>query len=276
MKDIIKRTGLLPYVLVIAILIAGLAGLTMLDNARAAGGGDGPGNVTAKAYTAGVTKGTFVKLTTAGVIDTAAAATDNIVGVCRTTADANQLTSYAPVGSQTAVTSGEAIAVGDQLTAGAGGKAFVIDDSGALTQRVPAIATTVAAAADTSVNCVVVSSTVIGFADAMTAITGNVALDANSSGRVHNVTADAVITLPATDVGVTYTFVCDGLDTTVQISLSPNASDVIRGMGSIGVDDKDWINTKGTAAKGDCVTIVADGAEGWFIVRQSGTWAAEG
>ena len=274
MKDMLKRSGLLPLVLVVALLVAGLAGLNMLGNARAAGSG-GAGNITAQAYTSGVTKGLFCKLTSAGVIDDASAESDKVVGVCRFTADANQMTTYAPVGSQTAVTSGEAIAVGDLLTAGTGGKAFVVSDSGSLTQRVAAIATSAAAAADTSVNCVVVASTVIGLADTTSAIAASATLTAASSGLVMRVTADATLTLPATDVGVTYTFVNGGADGGVCITLDPNSDDKIVGMGVTGDDNKDWINTKTTATKGDRITIIADGSDGWFIVRQSGTWAAE-
>jgi hypothetical protein len=116
-----------------------------------------------------------------------------------------------------------------------------------------------------------------GFSSSMTAVTGNVTLDANSSGVVFNVTATAVITLPATAVGVTYTFIMDAPDGTAQISLSPNSSDKIRGMSRVGVDNKDLINTLATAKRGDYVIIVGDGAagNGWNIVRQSGTWAAE-
>ena len=274
MKDFLKALGPLPLILTIAILIAGLAGLNMLEIARAAG--DGPGNITAKAYIAGVTKGTFVKFTAAGVIAPATAASDNIIGVCRRTADANQQTSYAPVGSQTTVTSGEAIAVGDLLTCDPNSEASVVDASQALGQRIAAVALTAAAAQGTAVDVVVMAGYSAGLTDSMTAITGATSLNANSSGVVHNVTATAVIALPPTDVGIVYTFICDGPDGTVQISLSPISADLIRGRGSAGVDNKDWINTLATAKRGDYVTIVADGDGGWFIVHQSGTWAAEG
>ena len=152
MKDIIKRIG--PWPLILAAVALSVIGVGALENALAAG--DGPGNVTAKAYTSGVTRGLFVKLTSAGTIDTATAATDSVVGVCRKTAAANKMTSYAPIGSWTTVTSGEAIAVGDLLTAGTGGKAFVLDAADASTQRVAAIALEAAGEADETIDVIVV------------------------------------------------------------------------------------------------------------------------
>ena len=380
-----------------------LAGLAALDRSMA-DGGPGSANISAKAYTSGVTAGTFVKLQAAGVITPATVASDAVVGICDTTAASGQLTSYAPPGAQIYVTSGEAIAVGDLLTAGTLGKAFVLDADDSLTQRIGAVALSAATGANQSVRVVVVvgavetklattgnvtitgnlklptnnaiqfrdanctissgaadnlgiaafgniivsggtldlysegellidtgsivvstddlaftvtnpitssgplvlqttsalrlrdanstiaspatgtlalysssritaESPIVGVNEALTAITGNVTLDANSSGIVFNVTADAVVTLPATAAGITYTFICDGADGTVQISLSPNSSDLIRGKGYAGADNTDWINTKTTAHKGDFITIVGDGAAGWFIQRQGGTWA---
>ena len=153
MKDIIKRIG--PWPLILAAVALSVIGVGALENALAAG--DGAASVTAQAYTSGVTKRLFVKLTSDGVIDTATAASDSVVGVCRKTAAANQLTSYAPIGSWTTVTSGEAIAVGDLLTAGTGGKAFVLDAADAVTQRVAAIALEAASGADETIDIIVVA-----------------------------------------------------------------------------------------------------------------------
>jgi hypothetical protein len=271
----IARQSIIPLIL-IGLVVAALAGLSALDNAQAQS--QGPGNVTARAYTSGVTAGTFVKLQAAGVITPATAATDKVIGICRKTAAAHQLTSYAPVGAQTTVSTDEAVAVGDLLVCDPNSKARVVDASQALQQRISAVALEAAADANAhTIDCVVVAGYTPGFSSSMTAITGNVTLDANSSGVVFNVTATAVITLPATALGVTYTFIMDAPDGTAQISLSPNSSDKIRGMTRPGVDNKDLINTLATARRGDYVIIVGDGAagNGWNIVRQSGTWAAE-
>jgi hypothetical protein len=437
----LTRSRFLLLTLSSIVVVAGGTGLVVIPICGA-DVGPGTANISAKAYSSGVTAGTFVKLQAAGVITPATAAGDAVVGVCDTTAAAGQLTSYAPVGAQIYVTSGEAIAVGDLLTAGTAGKAFVLDADDSVTQRIGAVALSAAGGADVAVraivvaavvetklattgnvtitgnltlpttnalklrdadtsisssgagtmdiaattlvkssahirlatdkqlqfrdgNCFIASNTadnldinavgivaldggslslyttggllfdcgsvdvstddlgftvtnpitssgpiaiqstsalrlrdanstinspatgtlalysssritaespILGVNETLTAITGNVTLDANSSGVVFNVTADATVTLPATAAGITYTFICDGADASVQITLSPNASDLIRGKGYIGADNTDWINTKTTAHKGDFITIVGDGAAGWFIQRQGGTW----
>jgi len=107
--------------------------------------------VTAGAGSGGVTKGTFVKLSAAGTIVTATAVGDSVVGICEQTASANALTKYALPGTKTVVTSGAAIAVGDLLTAGTGGKAFVLDTQEGSNQRYAAVALTAAATADLDV-----------------------------------------------------------------------------------------------------------------------------
>jgi len=271
MKRIAKKS-LIPLILIAA--LAGLmVGLPIIGHALAVGA-DGAGNITARSYTAGVTAGRFVKFTTAGVITTATVQGDSTVGVCRKTAASGQLTSYAPVGAETTITSGEAIAVGDLLTAGTLGKAFVLDASRALPQRISAVALDAAAAADSSIRVLVVAAYTAGLDSSPTAITGNTTLDANSTGKTYTVTADAVITLPPVEIGVTYTFINAGLDGTVLITLSPNSNDLIRGQGYAGADNTDHINTKTTAKKGDYCTITGgDAGVGWFIMRQSGTWA---
>jgi hypothetical protein len=271
MKQLTKR-AILPLILIAA--LAGLTvGLPIVDYVMAQGS-TGAGNITARSYTAGVTAGRFVKFTSAGVITTATAQGDSIVGVCRKTAASGQLTSYAPVGAETTITSGEAIAVGDLLTAGTLGKAFVLDASRALPQRIAAVALQAAAAADSTIKVIVVAAYTAGLDSSPTAITGNTTLDANSTGKTYTVTADAVITLPPVEIGVTYTFINAGLDGTVLITLSPNSNDLIRGQGYAGADNTDHINTKTTAKKGDYCTITGgDAGVGWFIMRQSGTWA---
>jgi hypothetical protein len=101
-------------------------------------------------------------------------------------------------------------------------------------------------------------------------------LNVNDSGKVFNVTGTAVITLPATSSGVSYTFFCDGAAGTVQISIAPAAADGISGLGTTGTVNKALINTLSTANRGDLLTISGSGttgATGWLIVRQVGTWA---
>ena len=115
-------------------------------------------------------------------------------------------------------------------------------------------------------------------------VTASQTLSYNDSGKVFLVGTDALtITLPATKAGVRYTFVNSGADGNNIITISPNASDGVWGTitlaGSVvdlgGVDDKDLINTKGTAIKGDAITICGDGSVGWYVLSSTGIWAAE-
>ena len=104
----------------------------------------------------------------------------------------------------------------------------------------------------------------------------NYTMTAADSGYITYVDTDAVvITLPATVVGMCFTIVNAGKDGTVGVTISPNASDKIQGIGLTAADNKDLINTKATAKKGDLVTLVGDGVDGWFVAQCHGTWARE-
>lgn len=114
-------------------------------------------------------------------------------------------------------------------------------------------------------------------------ISDNITLTEADSGKIFFVTADAkVITLPATVAGVKYTFINKGADGAVAINVSPAAADAIHGTTNAstnvvlsGVDNKDAINTKGTATTGDYITIIGDGTEGWYVIGCGGIWASE-
>ena len=114
-------------------------------------------------------------------------------------------------------------------------------------------------------------------------ITASTTLVAGDSGKVFTVATDAlVITLPACEAGLKFTFVNTGADGNNIITLSPQSTDGVWGTitlaGSVvdlgGVANKDLINTKGTAIKGDSVTLVSDGTD-WFVTASTGIWAAE-
>lgn len=103
-------------------------------------------------------------------------------------------------------------------------------------------------------------------------LTANKTLTADDSGKEFVINAaDVVVTLPATALGLRYTFTVQTLSTTTGFSVSPNASDSING----GTDDKDLINSAATDAVGDSVTVLGDGSVGWFTTGKIGTWAAE-
>ena len=96
------------------------------------------------------------------------------------------------------------------------------------------------------------------------------------SGKTFVTETDAVVfTLPGIAIGNTVTFVNNGVDGTVALTISPNASDGITYAGSSS-DDKDLINTKATAKRGDFVTLASlDGVVAWQVVAARGIWAKE-
>lgn len=95
-------------------------------------------------------------------------------------------------------------------------------------------------------------------------------------GKTHIVDTDAkVITLPATAAGLHYRIVNGGADAAVLVTISPNAADKISGAGLTPADNKDLLNTKATAKKGDFVELLGDGVDGWVVTRMAGTWARE-
>lgn len=107
-------------------------------------------------------------------------------------------------------------------------------------------------------------------------VSANKTLDAQDTGKIMEVDTDAVvITLPSTAVGIVYHIRNVAADAAAKVSVSPAALDKIMGPDIAGVDNKDLINTKATAKKGDYVKLIGDGASGWFVAEISGTWAAE-
>jgi hypothetical protein len=107
---------------------------------------------------------------------------------------------------------------------------------------------------------------------------GAYTVTAADSGKVFVATAaDVVFTLPATSAGLTYRFVvaASGLSAGTGLSVSPAAVDKIMGNGFTSADDKDAILSGATDREGDCITIVGDGADGWYITGVVGTWARQ-
>ena len=113
--------------------------------------------------------------------------------------------------------------------------------------------------------------------------------DKDNFGGKFLVATDALVqTLPAAGVetapfGSRLTFVNSGADGNNLITIAPNAADAIFGTianaaadsVSGGAVDKDFVNTKATANKGDWITLESDGSTGWFIVGGVGIWASE-
>jgi hypothetical protein len=109
------------------------------------------------------------------------------------------------------------------------------------------------------------------------AISANKTLDAEDSGKLFWVDTDAkTITLPAIADGLGgVTIVNGGAFGTVAVTISPNANDMILGPDITGADNKDLINTKATAKRGDHVKLDLGDADGYVVTQLSGTWARE-
>ena len=108
-------------------------------------------------------------------------------------------------------------------------------------------------------------------------ISANKTLDAEDTGKLFWVDTDAVtITLPAVAAGVFgVQIVNGGAFGTVAVTLSPNASDMVLGPDITGADDKDLINTKATARRGDFAVIDSGDADGYLASQLRGTWARQ-
>lgn len=105
----------------------------------------------------------------------------------------------------------------------------------------------------------------------------NKTLDAQDTGKLFWVDTDATTTtLPAIADGYAGGIVINGgAFGTVAVNLSPNAGDMILGPDITGQDDKDLINTKATAKRGDRVKLDLGDADGYVVTNLVGTWARE-
>jgi hypothetical protein len=100
-------------------------------------------------------------------------------------------------------------------------------------------------------------------------------LDNQDTGKVIFVTADTkIITLPAVE-GMKVRIVNAGAFGTVGVTISPNVNDGIKGPDLTNTDNKDLINTKATACRGDFVDLEYADATGWAVTKIRGTWAKE-
>lgn len=103
----------------------------------------------------------------------------------------------------------------------------------------------------------------------------NKTLDAQDTGKLFQVTVDAkAITLPAVE-GMTCRIANGAAFGTSIVTISPNANDGIKGPDLTNTDDKDLINTKATACRGDFVDLEYGDATGWVVKKMVGTWAKE-
>ena len=106
-------------------------------------------------------------------------------------------------------------------------------------------------------------------------------------GNDHNVAVDALtIGLPlitSGNLGSTIFFRNTGADAAVKLVISPKNTNKIIGsitlaasvFAASGVLDKDVINTKATALKGDWIALRAVSLTEWYIIGGQGIWASE-
>jgi len=108
-------------------------------------------------------------------------------------------------------------------------------------------------------------------------ISDNKTLDAQDCGKLFWVDTDAkVITLPAIADGLSgCQIVNGGAYGTGLVSISPAAADMILGPDITGADDKDLLNTKATAQRGDRATLIAGDADGYMVTDLVGVWARQ-
>lgn len=109
------------------------------------------------------------------------------------------------------------------------------------------------------------------------AISANKTLDAEDSGKLFWVDTDAVtITLPAVAAGVFGVQIVNGGSYgAVAVTVSPASVDQILGPNITAADDKDLINTKATARRGDFVVLDSGDDDGYLAVEMRGTWARQ-
>lgn len=113
--------------------------------------------------------------------------------------------------------------------------------------------------------------------DVREAISANKTLDSEDSGKLFWVDTDAVtVTLPAVATPALCKIVNGGAFGTVAVTISPNANDSLEGPDITAADNKDIINTKATARRGDFAKLGFVDAAGYAVTELVGTWAREG
>lgn len=107
-------------------------------------------------------------------------------------------------------------------------------------------------------------------------ISGAKTLDIEDNGKVFFVDTDAqVITLPVVATPVNCKIVNLGAFGAVAVNISPAAADKVQGPDLPGTDNKDLINTKATARRGDFVKLATGDANGALVTELRGIWATE-
>jgi len=107
-------------------------------------------------------------------------------------------------------------------------------------------------------------------------LSANKTLDIEDNGKVFFVDTDAVVvTLPVVATPVNAKIVNIGAYGAVKLSIDPAAADKVQGPDLPGTDNKDLINTKATAKRGDYVVLTTGDANGAIVAELRGIWATE-
>ena len=108
-------------------------------------------------------------------------------------------------------------------------------------------------------------------------LSANKTLDAEDCGKLFWIDTDAfTITLPAIATGLDgFMIVNGGAFGAVLVTISPAAADMILGPDITGADDKDLLNTKATARRGDYVVLGGNDADGYAVQELRGIWARQ-
>lgn len=111
--------------------------------------------------------------------------------------------------------------------------------------------------------------------------TADYTITAEDDGKVFAASSSSslVFTLPssaAATKGMRVTIITETLPGSgVGTSVSPQPADYIYGNGFTLAANKDAINSAASDRIGDAITLVADGANSWYIESVTGTWARE-
>lgn len=109
------------------------------------------------------------------------------------------------------------------------------------------------------------------------ALTSTKTFDAEDSAKLFWCTGDgSALTLPAVATGVTgFVLMAGGAFGAQAMTISPNASDGIRGPDLTAVDDKDLLLTKATQRRGDYALVTVLDGTGYAATELKGIWTKE-
>jgi hypothetical protein len=107
-------------------------------------------------------------------------------------------------------------------------------------------------------------------------LSANKTLDIEDNGKCFFVDTDAVVvTLPVVATPINCKIVNIAAFGAAKVSIDPAAADKVQGPDLPGTDNKDLINTKATAKRGDFVVLTTGDANGAIVAELRGTWATE-